>query len=220
MRRFYKPSLWIPQHFLLTNPNLHHGLLWAIFAFKLSRLDLRLVPTHPDGHGGLGFLGLTPMAFAPVSFAAATVIGGSWRHEILHQGANLMSFKLPAIVLVGIIASVAFGPLAFFVPRLAALRRQGMLEYGTLGQIHSIDFHEKWIRQRAGHEAEFLVAPESSTLADYGQSYERLERMKPFPADRGTFIALGLSLALPMLPAILAVIPLVVVLKSLLQALH
>jgi hypothetical protein len=195
-------------------------LLWAIFAFKLSRLDLRLVPTHPDGHGGLGFLGLTPMAFAPVSFAAATVIGGSWRHEILHQGANLMSFKLPAIVLVGIIASVAFGPLAFFVPRLAALRRQGMLEYGTLGQIHSIDFHEKWIRQRAGHEAEFLVAPESSTLADYGQSYERLERMKPFPADRGTFIALGLSLALPMLPAILAVIPLVVVLKSLLQALH
>jgi hypothetical protein len=29
MRRFYKPSLWIPQHFLLTNPNLHHGLLGA-----------------------------------------------------------------------------------------------------------------------------------------------------------------------------------------------
>jgi hypothetical protein len=27
MRRFYKPSLWIPQHFLFTNPNLHHGLL-------------------------------------------------------------------------------------------------------------------------------------------------------------------------------------------------
>src|ERR1039458_602322 len=27
MRRFYKPSLCIPQHFLLTNPNLHHGLL-------------------------------------------------------------------------------------------------------------------------------------------------------------------------------------------------
>lgn len=105
--------------------------------------------------------------------------------------------------------------LAFFVPRSAALRRQGILEYGTLGQIHSIDFHEKWIRQRAGHEAEFLAAPESSTLADYGRSYTRLEQLKPFPTDRGTFIALGLSLVLPMLPAILAVIPLAVVLKSL-----
>jgi hypothetical protein len=27
MRRFYEPSLWIPQLFLLANPNLHHGLL-------------------------------------------------------------------------------------------------------------------------------------------------------------------------------------------------
>jgi hypothetical protein len=27
MRRFYKQSLWIPQNFLLTNPDLHHGLL-------------------------------------------------------------------------------------------------------------------------------------------------------------------------------------------------
>jgi hypothetical protein len=195
-------------------------LLWAIFAFKLSRLDLRLVATHPDGHGGLGFLGLTPVAFAPVSFAAATVIGATWRHEILHHGANLMSFKLPAIVLVGIIGLVALGPLAFFVPRLAALRRQGILEYGTLGQIHSTDFHEKWIRQRSGHEAEFLAAPESSALADYGQSYGRLEQLKPFPADRGTFVALGLSLVPPMLPVILAVIPLVVVLKSLLKALR
>src|SRR5260370_10494363 len=31
MRRFYKPTLWIPQLFLLPNPNLHHGLL-GLFA--------------------------------------------------------------------------------------------------------------------------------------------------------------------------------------------
>jgi hypothetical protein len=36
MRRFYKPSLWIPQHFLLTNPNLHHELLTWVQC-KLSR---------------------------------------------------------------------------------------------------------------------------------------------------------------------------------------
>jgi len=27
MRRFYEQSLWIPQKFLSTNLNLHHGLL-------------------------------------------------------------------------------------------------------------------------------------------------------------------------------------------------
>jgi len=36
MRRFYKPSLWIPQHFLLTNPNLHHGLLDKLKAQTLK----------------------------------------------------------------------------------------------------------------------------------------------------------------------------------------
>lgn len=194
-------------------------LLWTLFAIKLSRLNLRLVATHPDGHGGLGFLGLTPVAFAPVVFAAATVIGATWRHEILHQGAKLMSFKLPAIALVVIIAMVALGPLAFFVPQLAALRRRGILEYGILGQMHSTDFHEKWICQRTGHESEFLTAPESSTLADFGQSYERLEQLRPFPADRGAFIALAISVVVPMLPVILAVIPLVVILKTLLKAL-
>jgi hypothetical protein len=195
-------------------------LLWALFAFKLSRLDLKLVPSHPDEHGGLGFLSLTPVAFAPVSFAACTVIGATWRHEILSHGAELMTFKFPAIVLLIIIASVALGPLAFFVPRLVALRRQGILEYGTLGQMHSTEFHEKWILHRTGHETEFLTAPDSSSLNDYGRSYEKVEQLKPFPADRGTFIALAGSLAVPMLPVILAVIPLIVVLQSLLKALR
>lgn len=58
-------------------------LLWAIFAFKLSRLKLNLVPTHPDEHGGLGFLSLTPIAFAPIVFAATAVIGSTWRHVSL-----------------------------------------------------------------------------------------------------------------------------------------
>ena len=104
-------------------------LLWTWFAFKLSRQNLRLVPTHPDEHGGLGFLGLTAAAFAPVAFAATAVIGATWRDDILHHGARLMDFKLEAIVLLMVIVLVALGPLLFFVPRLASLRRQGILEY-------------------------------------------------------------------------------------------
>lgn len=107
-----------------------------------------------------------------------------------------------------------------FVPRLAALRLQGILDYGTLGQMHSSDFHEKWITRRAGYEAEFLTAPESSTLADYGQSYEKLQRLKPFPADRGALTALAAAVVIPMSAVILAVVPLVVVLKGLLAALR
>jgi hypothetical protein len=217
---WYAALVSAPIFQFLLGLSLWKWLLWTLFAFQLSRLNLKLVPTHPDEHGGLGFLGLTPIAFTPVALAATTAIGANWRHEILYDRANLLSFKLPALALVAIVALVALGPLVFFVPRLAALRRRGMLEYGTLGQMHSTDFHEKWIRDRAGREVEFLTAPEISTLCDYGQTYEKLEQLRPFPADREVILALAVSVVVPMLPTILAQIPLAVVLKSLLEALR
>jgi hypothetical protein len=79
--------------------------------------------------------------------------------------------------------------------------------------MRSTHFYEKWII----NEPEFLTAPENSTLRDYGQSYEKLEQLRSFPADRGALIALAVSLVVPMLPVILSVIPLAVMLKSLLE---
>jgi hypothetical protein len=193
-------------------------MLWTVYLFKLSRLKLRLVATHPDHHGGIGFLGLSPMAFAPIAFAISAAIGSNWREQILYAGASLMSFKIEAIVLLVAILLMALGPLVFFIPKLGRLRRSGILQYGILAQIHSTDFHEKWILFRAGHEAEFLAAPEASTLTDYGASYENIEKMQPFPVDKGSFAALGLAVAVPLLPAVLAQIPMAVVLKDLLKA--
>jgi len=195
-------------------------LLWTFFAFKLSRRNLRLVPTHPDEHGGLGFLGLTVAAFAPIAFAATAVIGATWRNDILHHGAHLMDFKLPTIVLVTIVVLFAFGPLLFFVPRLAALRRRGTLEYGILGQMHSADFHERWIHRREGHESEFLQATEITTLANFGKTYEKIEQMNPFPADKGAIYTLAAAVVIPALPVVLTQIPLAVILKDLLGALR
>lgn len=195
-------------------------LLWAFLAFKLSRLNLKLVPTHPDQHGGLGFLGLTSAAFAPIAFSATAVIAATWRNEILFHGAHLTNFKLLAIALVAITALVALGPLAFFVPRLAELRRKGVLEYGILGQLHGTEFHEKWILQRAGHEAEFLVARESGTLASFGRVYESIEKMNSFPADKGALYTLAAAVVIPALPTILAEVPFVVLLGGLLKALR
>jgi hypothetical protein len=217
---WYTVLVSAPLFQLLLGLGLWSWLLWTYFAFKLSRRNLRLVATHPDGHGGLGFLGLAVAAFAPKAFAATAVIGATWRNDILHQGAHLMDFKLQAIVLVVIIALVGLGPLLFFIPRLAALRLRGILEYGILGQIHSAEFHEKWINQRAGHEAEFLQAPESTTLANFGRSYEKIEQLKPFPADTGSLYALAAAVAIPALPVVLAQIPLAVVLMDLLKTLR
>jgi hypothetical protein len=192
--------------------------LWTGFLFRLSRLDLQIVPTHPDKHGGLGFLGMSPTAIAPTSFVAAAAIGATWREQILRHGSHLINFKFPAIILLAIMLIVAFGPLLFFVPVLGKLRRQGILQYGLLGQIHSTEFHKKWIEHREGHEAELLAAPEISSLIDFSGSFENVEGLQPFPLDKGAFVGFILAIAVPMLPAVLAEIPFVELLKGLLSA--
>jgi hypothetical protein len=113
---------------------------------------------------------------------------------------------------------VAMGPLVLFVPKLWRLHRQGILQYGTLGQIHSVDFHKKWILNRKGHEDEFLTAPEISTLIDYASSYENVENLQPFPFHRGGMVVLVLAIVIPLLPVVLAEIPFVTVVKGLLSA--
>jgi hypothetical protein len=193
-------------------------LLWTFFAFRLSRRKLKLVATHPDKHGGLGFLGLTAAAFAPIAFAITSAIAATYRHDILLHGAHLMDYKLPAIVLVVIIVVIALAPLLFFVPRLTELRRKGILEYGILGQLHSMEYHEKWIRHRAGHEAEFLLAPETNLVAGYGKTYESIGDLKPLPVDLGSLYALAAAVVIPALFVILTEIPFAVVLEDLMKA--
>jgi hypothetical protein len=184
----------------------------------LSKLDLQIVPTHPDKHGGLGFLGMSPTAIIPTTLVAAAAIGANWREQILRHGLHLLNFKFPAIILLTIMLIIAFGPLLFFVPLLGKLRRKGILQYGILGQIHSTEFHKKWIEHRAGHEEEILAAPEISALIDLSGSFVNVEGLQPFPLDKGAVVGLVLSIAIPMLPVILAEIPFVEVLKGLLSA--
>ena len=115
---------------------------------------------------------------------------------------------------------VALGPLIFFVPRLAALRCSGVVEYGILGQLQSAEFQDKWIAHRAGHEDEFLRATEVNTLSGFGNTYEKIGDLKPFPADLVAVYGLVAAVAVPALFVVLTEIPLAVVLEGLLKALH
>src|SRR5690606_7503102 len=56
--------------------------IWARFLWQVSRLELSLVPTHPDGAGGLGFLSLVVPAFTPLLLAQGTLYAGMIANRI------------------------------------------------------------------------------------------------------------------------------------------
>jgi len=205
----------VPIYQFLVLLALWKWLVWCYLLYRLSRMDLQLVPTHPDEHCGLGFLGLAPAAFIPIAIALSAAIGGTWRYEILYAGATLASLTLPAIILLVLICMFELGPLCFFVPRLTLLRKNALLEYGVLAQFYATNFHEKWILKRTSLEVE---APNVTMLADLARNYGNIMRIRPFPIDKETLIGLAAAVLLPLLPVVLAEHPLSVIIKGLIQA--
>ena len=52
--------------------------IWARFLWHVSRIELRLVPTHPDRAGGLGFLSSIVYAFVPLLLAHGVFSPETW----------------------------------------------------------------------------------------------------------------------------------------------
>ncbi len=214
---WYYGLVSLPIYQFLLGFSLWKWGLWSFFLFRLSRMHLNLVATHPDGHGGLGFLSLSPSAFAATAAAVSAAIGGAWRHEILEGGRRLASFEIPALVLVVLLFLVALAPLCFFTPRLMLLRKKAKLDYGVLAQVHDSDFHKRWVLDRRGPGKARIAEREVTRMVGLGISYNRVQRMSPFPIDKSTLIGFTLAALLPLVPVVLAEIPLSVILKGLLE---
>jgi hypothetical protein len=88
-------------------------LLWSMFVFRLSRMNLQLVPTHPDRHGGLGFLSLSLTGCIPLAFSISIATGAHWRDAILLHRAHVSDFKFEAAALLILVILIAVGPLLF-----------------------------------------------------------------------------------------------------------
>jgi hypothetical protein len=193
--------------------------LFVLFFWKVSRLRLQLVPCDPDQSGGLGFLGYSLSAFMPVVIAASTAMGSVLYYQAPHSVFSRASLTTVLALWVAVVLLIFVGPLTIFGPKLALLHRMGYLQYGSLAHLHAEQFHEKWVEYRQAHTGELLTAREMMVLNNLGSSFERLRRMNPLPIDRITLIEVTATAAVPMLPAIMAQVPLPELLKLIVRAL-
>ena len=139
--------------------------IWARFLWQVSGIRLKLVPTHPDRVGGLGFLSATVYAFALLAVAHGALLAGQIANRIFFLGATLPDFKGEIVVLAFFLVFLVFGPLLVFAPQLAEAKRVGLREYGTLAERYVRDFDAKWLRGGAAARppmSHWWAAPTSS----------------------------------------------------------
>jgi hypothetical protein len=178
--------------------------IWFRFLWHVSRIDLNLIPTHPDRCAGLSFLGRSAFAFGPFLFAQGAILAGFVASRIFFGGASLQSFKLQIVGFVVFFVLAILGPLVMFTPRMARARRKGLADYGLLGQRYVESFEQKWVRDSAASE-ELLGAADIQSLADLGNSYAMVREMRPVPFGIHDILSLGAATAAPLLPLLLTI---------------
>jgi len=191
--------------------------VWARFLWHVSRIGLKLMPTHPDRCGGLGFLANVCPAFAPVLLAQGAVLAGTIANKIFFTGAKLPQFKLEIIAVAAVTLLSVLGPLLVFIPVLGHAKRVGLREYGSLAQRYVRDFDDKWLRGGAPPAEAFVGSADIQSLADLGNSFEVVSGMRWVPFTKEAVLQLAVFILLPLLPLTLTMISLEQLLEAFLK---
>lgn len=190
-------------------------MIWSRFLWQVSRLDLRLIPTHPDHAAGLGFLSGSVAAFIPLLLSQSAVLSAVLADRILYSGAALIAFKVEVVTFVVLFLLLVLGPLSVFSPALYRSKRQGLLSYGTLASRYVSEFDNKWLHGGAGPKEALIGSGDIQSLADLNNSFEVIRNMQVFPFGRQAVTQVTVAILLPLLPLLLTMISLEDLLKRL-----
>jgi len=189
--------------------------IWARFLWQVSRMELSLVPTHPDRVGGLGFLAAAVAAFNVLAVAYGALLSGQLANRIFFVGAALPQFKAEIAAVVILLLCVILGPLLVFAPQLMQAKREGLREYGTLAERYVREFDAKWLRRSAPPDEPLVGSADIQSLADLSNSHEVVQTMRIAPITKDAVLRLVAATLLPIAPLLLTMMPLEELLKML-----
>ncbi|MGB3427660.1 MAG: hypothetical protein WBA53_05735 [Burkholderiaceae bacterium] len=176
--------------------------LWTYFLWRVSRMELNLLPHHYDKAGGLGELGIVHRYYLPMIIGFGAVVSASFAEQ---AAAGPMAFGKLYIVLLTmlVIVSVLFlGPLLVFSTKLETARREGRRTYRNFAARYVQDFDHKWLGGRPADEP-LLGTPDIQSLADLHNSAEAVRTMRVVPFGPGIMKIYAAGVVLPFLPLLL-----------------
>lgn len=173
-------------------------LLVAYWFWRVGRLELSLVPSHPDRAGGLGFVERLPVAYMMVTFAMSAVIASRWAHEIAYHGTTLESYQMPLALFAILWTLLALLPLLALMPPLLAERHRAVPAYATLVGEQGRLVDRRWILHENVGEQPILDASEIGPVADAATMFDAVKRMRIVPIGKASLIRVLVPLAIPM----------------------
>lgn len=181
--------------------------LWCFFLWRLARLELHLVPTHPDGAAGLGYLEVVQSYFAPLAFALSVIQSAAFADDY-DRGATTFEALYPTVVVLLLVDAALFlGPTVIFAPNLWACRVKGLRDYMELAARYTNGFDTKWLATGLPASSALLGTPDLQSLADLSTSVDVVRTMRWAPVSKRLVVDLTAAALVPLLPLFLLKYP-------------
>lgn len=179
-------------------------VVWALLLRDLANLDLRLVATHPDGYGGLAFVGRYPNAYAIFVLAISSVIAAAVANHLIHDSLSLPSYGFIMGGWLIIVLALFAIPLGAFRKPLVALKENTMMTCSAQATRH----RQAVERALLGRN----ICPTTDTdkvedIPDPSDEYEAAKRLGTNVFSRARLVPVAGAALLPLVVAGTTVLP-------------
>lgn len=187
-------------------------LVWAVLLFRISRLQLQLIPTHPDRAAGLGFLAIYPSVFSGFTFALSCVISASILKDLAVEQRSPETVWFAVAGWLALNLMIFLGPLLVFSVPLHAARERALLEYGRMATRRHVSVHLKWT-QSTEDDADQADTPALPSVSELNTNIQAIRDMGYTPINRAAVTQIVITAGLPFLLVVLKLVPLDNILK-------
>ncbi len=180
--------------------------LWSWYLYKVSRLPLALVASHPDRTGGLGFISEAQTKFGLLILAyGVTNVAATVAHELVIE-----KLDVHVMTIWGPIVSFVIGaPLLFTVPlfvftkQLYRTKKRAITTFQEKALERALEFEKKWLQAVASGEVHTMSGSDLSGMSNLNSVFDRIHSMRVVPFDLrsiGELMGAAIGPILPLLP--------------------
>jgi hypothetical protein len=189
------PLFW----FLLLRWLWRHAV-WGLLLRDLAQLEFRLVATHPDGAGGLAFIGQYPNAFTAFVFALSCALGAAIAQTLLHSGLSAAAYgQLMGVWLVVVMILFA-APLAAFTKPLRQLKEATLLAAGYVATRRERAVERELLGSNMAATNDGEAAP-AGEIPDPSKLYAAAKKLSTFLISRSAIVPVAAAALLPLVAA-------------------
>jgi len=213
---------WISKPFLqfLIFRWIYRILIWWWVLLGMARLRLVIKPAHPDGRGGLAFMGDSLQAFATLALALSANVAGGVADFVVSESTGIAGLEGFIIGGTGAILMGLAVPLASFIKPMVRAKEGALLNYEGMAQRYCQAFDEKWHEGRQETPiTEDRPLPEFSSMTDMNAMVKSVRDMKTLPYTRQGLISLVIAVMIPFVPVVAMTVPAENIIKGILHVL-